>query len=411
MLSEELSTVEARRRTLVAQGFAEAPNTSGRRPDVRAIRKVARRLRIFQIDPINVLIRSHYLPTYSRLGPYDRAQLDTLVYAKRDLFEYVGHEWSLVDTALHPALRWRMKAFADDPRWMRDVPPTYPRKVLAEIGARGPLTSSEVTDAGVRGKERFNASPGKRTLHWLTQAGRLSVSERRGNQQVYDLTERVIPAEVLKQPTPDPKDARRQLLLASARALGVATAKDIVSYFLLGMGVAGTSERTTYGKVTTAAKLVAALAAEGQLQEVRVQGWDKPAYLHPNAEAPVPAGGCRFLSPFDSLLWERERTERLFGFRYRSEIYTPAPKREFGYYVLPMLLDESIVGRMDLKADRATGRLLVLGAYAENGVTSSTIAEPAAQEVIRLAAWLELDEINVGSRGDLSKPLAAAVAS
>lgn len=406
-MTTELSAEEARRRALAAQGFGGVAR-GGRRPGIPGLRAVAQRLRILQVDPINVLVRSHYLPAYSRLGPYRHADLDRLAYSKRDMFEYVGHEWSLVDTALHPALRWRMKAFADDPRWMHNVPAKYPSTVLAEIEARGPLTSSELTDGGVRGKDRFQASPGKRALHWLTQSGRLTVMERRGLQQVYDLTERVIPVEVLERPTPDRDEARRQLLLASALALGVGTAKDIVSYFLLGMGVAGTSERATYGKVVTAAKLVAELAADGQLEEVRVEGWDKPAYLHPDADPPAAVTGCRFLSPFDSLLWERERTERLFGFRYRIEIYTPAAKREFGYYVLPLMLDEALVGRMDLKADRKTGRLLVLGAFHEDGTSVDVIAEAAAQEVTRLSSWLGLDEVEVGSKGGLSKALAAA---
>ncbi len=407
MAGEQMGAVDARRRALGAQGFGAKTSATKAGPSIAALRKAARKLRILQMDPINVLVRSHYLPTYSRLGPYDLSRLDALAYEKREVFEYVGHEWSLVDTDLHPALRWRMKAFADDARWMHNIPPSYPRKVIREIEKHGPLTSSGLSDPGVRGADRFQASPGKRTLHWLTQGGRLTVSSRQGLQQVYDLTERVIPGEVLDRPTPDRDDARRQLLLASARALGVATARDIVSYFFLGMGVAGTSERATYGKVTTAAKLVSELAADGQLQEVDVEGWDKPGYLHPDAEAAKPVTGCSFLSPFDSLIWERERTERLFGFRYRIEIYTPPAKREFGYYVLPLLLDEALVGRMDLKADRKAGRLQVLGAYCEKGVSASSIAEPAASEVARFAGWLKLDGVEVGSRGNLSKHLRA----
>ncbi len=180
-----------------------------------------------------------------------------------------------------------------------------------------------------------------------------------------------------------------------------------MSYFFLGMGVAGTSERTTYGKTVTATQLVSELAADGQLQEVDVEGWDKPGYHHPSTEAAGIITGCTLLSPFDSLIWERERTERLFGFRYRNEIYTPPAKREFGYYVLPLLLDEAFVGRMDLKADRKASRLQVLGAHAEQGVATSSIAAPAAREIARLASWLGLDDVDVSARGNLSKPILA----
>jgi uncharacterized protein YcaQ len=226
-------------------------------------------------------------------------------------------------------------------------------------------------------------------------------------QQEYDLIERVIPAEILAAPTPEPDDARRALLLSSARALGVATARDIVSYFLLGMGVAGSSERVAYPKCVTAARLVAQLAADGELREVAVDGWPAKAYLHPEAELPDGVDTHALLSPFDSLLWERERTERLFGFRYRIEIYTPAPKREYGYYVLPVMLGESLVGRLDLKADRRRSVLTVPGAFAEE------VASPAGMSAAilgELASWLGLNGIDVGHRGNLADSLRTAVA-
>lgn len=407
---ESLSNREARRIALAAQGFTGSPPVAAKGgPTVAALRKVARRVHIFQIDPINVLVRSHYLPAYSRLGPYPIDRLDELCYRRQGVFEYVGHEWSLVAVELHPLLRWRMAAFAADLRWVNDMPAGYPDEVLAEITERGVISPSELTEPGTRGG-RFEAKPGKRALHWLTQSGKVAVAGRRGLQQVYDLTERVIPAEVLNAPTPEPDEARRQLLMLSARALGVATAKDIVSYFLLGMGVAGFSERVVYPKCTTAAKLVTELAKEGRLREVRVEGWERPAYLHPDAEAPAVVGGRTLLSPFDSLLWERDRTERLFGLRYRIEIYTPAAKREFGYYVLPILVGESLVGRLDLKADRKGGVLTVLGAFAEKDVDIEDVSDAVAAELVRMAGWLGLGDVSVGERGDLAEPLRAALA-
>jgi hypothetical protein len=220
---------------------------------------------------------------------------------------------------------------------------------------------------------------------------------------VYDLTERVIPAPILAAATPARDDARRELLMRSAAALGVGTAKDFVSYFLLGLGVAGVSERTVYPKTTTAGRLVAELAGDGRLVPVRVQGWEQPAYRHPAARAEgstVDDGAL--LSPFDSLIWERERTERLFGFRYRSEIYTPPAKRQYGYYVLPFLLGDTLVARVDLKADRQAGVLRVLGAY------GSADPGPLAARLRDLATWLGLAEIEVTDRGDLAGPLLAS---
>jgi uncharacterized protein len=405
-LGDSFSSLEARRIALAAQGFAKPPRAA--KPTVTALREVARRVLIFQVDPINVVVRSHYLPAYSRLGPYDPDLLERLLFQEHGLFEYVGHEWSLVAIEQQPHLRWRMKAFHDDKRWLHGMPKGYTDHVLAQVTEKGPLTPAELDAPGQRGG-RFEAMPGKRALHWLTQSGVVAVAGRRNNAQVYDLADRVIPKEILDVPTPDRDDARRALLLASAKALGIATAKDIVSYFLLGMGVAGASERVVYPKIPTAAKLVAELAADGHLREVAVEGWAAKAYLHPDAELPAAVDVRTLLSPFDSLLWERERTERLFDFRYRIEIYTPAPKREFGYYVLPLMVGESLVGRFDLKADRARGVLCVPGAYLESNVKPVDVAAHAACELRRLAGWLGLESVEVGERGNFVEALRAEV--
>jgi hypothetical protein len=402
-----LSTAEARRIALSAQGFP--------RPDASVpvglaqLRALAGRLRVLQIDPIGVLVRSQYLPAYSRLGRYPTGALDSLAYEHRALFEYVGHEWSLLPVSLHPLMRWRMHAFANDPRWPNDLPPGYPEAVLAEVAERGPLTPADLSAPGERGG-RFYAAPGKRALTWLTQSGRTTVAGRRGTQQVYDLTERVIPAQVLASPTPDRDDARRELLAMAAQALGVATAPDLASYFLIGKGVAGFSERTVYPKSVSVSQLVNDLVEGGRLEPVTVDGWDRPAFLYPKAAAPSHLETATVLSPFDSLVWDRDRTERLFGFRYRSEIYVPAAKREYGYYVLPFLLGDALVARVDLRADRQAGRLVVLGAFAEPGADRRRVAAALGTELRRLAGWLDLEGVTVEPGGDLSDHLTRRLA-
>lgn len=402
-----LSAVQARRIALAAQGLATppAPGPVGR-PELSAM---VSRLHVLQLDPINVLVRAHYLPVFSRLGPYRMADLDTLAYDHRALFEYVGHEWSLLPVELHPLMRWRMHAFANDPRWPKDLPPGYADAVLTEVTEHGPLTPADLTAPGRRGG-RFEARPGKKALTWLTQSGKVAVAGRRGNQPAYDLAERVIPAPVLARPTPDRDQARRELLMLAARALGIGTAKDLAAYFLIGLGVPGFSERTVYPRNPTVAQLVDELADQGRLLRVQVEGWRHPAFLHPDASRPPARVGARaLLSPFDSLLWERDRVDRLFEFRFRSEIYTPAAKRQYGYYVLPFLLGDALVARVDLKADRSTGTLAVLGAFAEPGTDHRVVAAELSVQLRDLARWLDLDHVDVADRGDLSHELKRAV--
>jgi uncharacterized protein len=410
-----LSAAEARGIALAAQGLTN--RTADAPAGLAQLRALAARLQVFQIDPVSVLVRAQYLPALSRLGPYSMADLDSLAYGRRELFEYAGHEWSLLPVALHPLLRWRMHAFANDPRWPRDLPAGYPEQVLVEVADRGPLTASELTAseltaAGHRG-DRFEGRPGKKALTWLTQSGRLAVAARRGGVPVYDLAERVIPAEVLGAPAPDRDDACRELLVLAAGALGVATVRDLASYFLIGMGVAGFSERTVYPGATTVARLVAGLAEEGRLRPAQVEGWSRPAFLHPDAvvaaAAPAQSAPGALLAPFDPLIWDRDRTARLFGFRYRSEIYTPPAKREYGYYVLPFLFGDTLVGRVDLRADRQAGALVVLGAFAEPDVDHRAVAAALGAQLRAMAGWLELDTVTVDKRGDLSDELSRSV--
>ena len=380
--SDTLSLAAARRIALAAQGFAAPkPPVTGWAPLGRTLDRLA----LHQIDSVNVLARAHYLPAFSRLGPYDRALLDRAAWGRRRerrLFEYWAHEASLLPLALHPLLRWRMaraergeigwghiRAFADERRAQAEA-------VLARIRGEGPMAASDFED----GKSRsgwWEWGDTKRALEWLFWAGHITTATRRGSfERVYDLSERVIPPAVLAQPTPDEAEAHRRLVALSARALGVATAGDLRDYFRLGV------------EETRAA--IAALVEAGTLLPVAVESWRQPAFLHAEARRPRRIAGQALLAPFDPLIWERARAERLFGFRYRIEIYTPAEKRVHGYYVLPFLMDEALVARVDLKSDRQAGRLLVQSLHLEPGAPADT-RERLAAELAAMAEWLGLD--------------------
>ena len=393
----DLSADEARLLALDAQGLLE-----GRRagvPTVRDVRRVIDRLRLLQIDSINVLVRAHYLPIYSRLGPYDRAILDRLTYEKRELFEFWAHAASLVPTRLHRLLRWRMdrKAWPELER-LRKAHPGIVETVLRAITDRGGLAASDLDEAEAdegRGPW-WGWGRAKHVLEWLFATGAVTTRERRNFERVYDLTHRVLPARHIEGDAPAPDEAKKALLLESASALGVATARDLADYFRI------------HGP--TARRLIASLVEEGGLVLARVEGWKPPAYALPKSSIPRRRASARtLLSPFDSLIFERARTERLFGLRFRVEIYTPASKRIYGYYVLPFLLDGDLCARVDLKADRATGRLLVRAAHLEPGRDAAQVAGALAHEVREMARWLDLERIAVTGRGELARRLRAEV--
>jgi uncharacterized protein YcaQ len=398
---ESLSLAQARRVALAAQGFADPPPAGV--PTRRHLRRVLDRVGLIQMDSVNVLQRAHYQPLYSRLGPYPTALLDSAAYRRpRELFEYWGHEASLVPVGLHPALRWRMARARDD-AWggMRRIAREQPGLVAwvrDEVAARGPLTAAEIEHDAPRqtGNWGWNWSAVKQALEFLFWAGEVTAAERTPSfARRYDLPERVLPPDVLAAPTPTDAEAFRVLVGVAARSLGVAAEPELRDYFRL--------------PAAAARRAVAELVEAGELIPVTVRGWRQPAYLHATARLPRRVRANTLVSPFDPLVWERGRTARLFDFAYRIEIYVPAPQRVYGYYVLPFLQGERFTARVDLKADRKAGVLLVPAVWAEPGTDPGETAPALAAELYRLAGWLGLDAVAPPAGGDLAVALAGAL--
>ena len=357
------------------------------------------RLALHQIDSVNVLVRAHYLPLFSRLGAYPREALDLVAWgpkSKRRLFEYWAHEASLLPFDLQPLLRWRMaraergigvwsnvKRFAGEKRAEADA-------LLKRIADEGPLAASDIAETRGQGGW-WGWSETKQALEYLFWSGQITTRTRRTSfERVYDLPERVLPRAIIDTPTPNEADAQRALLARSARALGIAAVADLRDYFRLKPG--------------DALPLIDELVEDGMLLPVQVRGWKQQAYLHRDAKVPRRIAGQALLAPFDPLIWERARTERMFGTRYRIEIYVPAEKRVHGYYVLPFLMDGRIVARVDLKSDRQAGTLLVQSAHREDGAPPET-AERLKAELAVMAEWLGLGGVTVADKGDLAPAL------
>jgi uncharacterized protein YcaQ len=396
--ADELTVAQARRIALAAQGFTD-PRPTGP-VNLRHLRRVLGRTGLLQIDSVNVLQRAHYLPMFSRLGGYRTEVLDRAAYrAPRELFEYWGHEASLVPVTLQPYLRWRM-AEAHVHAWggMRRVAEEQPDLVawvLDEVRDSGPLTAAELERDVPRRSDQWgwNWSDAKAALEWLFWTGEVTASSRNGAfARVYDLTERALPAAILNAPTPSDADAYRELVRVAAAGLGVAAEVELRDYFRL--------------PVDAARQAIAELVEAGELRPVTVAGWKQRAYLHASAKLPRWVRASTLVSPFDPLIWERNRTQRLFGFRYRIEIYVPAAQRVHGYYVLPFLLGDQLVARVDLKADRKAGVLMVPGVWLEPGHEPGAVAEALAAALWDLAAWLNLTDVGRPERGDLSGALA-----
>lgn len=392
-----LSRAQARRVALVAQGFRDPRHTV---PTMRTFARTLSRTAVLQIDSVNVLARAHYMPLFSRMGPYDPGLLHRAAERPpRKIVEYWAHVAAFMPVELWPHMRHRMRAYeARGHEWQAiRHKPELVDSIIAEVTDRGPSTARDLDDGLPRSKEHWgwNWSDTKKVMEYLFAAGRLAVSGRNSAfERLYDLPERVIPRAHLEAPEPTVEEASVELLRRAAVAHGVGTEYDLRDYFRM--------------RPELTKPALATLVESGELLPVRVEGWARPAYLHRDAALPRKVRARALLSPFDPLVWERQRTEQLFDFRYRIEIYVPEHKRVHGYYVLPFLLGDRIVGRVDLKADRKAGLLRVLGTYAEPGAPEETADELAA-ELRDLAGWLGLAEIEVVPRGDLAPELAVAV--
>ena len=376
---DSLSIADARRIALSAQGFDTArPTTKATQRHVDAL---IARLGVIQIDSVNVLVRSQELPLFARLGNHDRNAIPKATQAQK-LFEYWGHEAAHLPVDLYPLFRWKMDAartgkvthwgltsFYEDNK-------AFVKRTLKHVATNGPTTSRELSTRTEKKGTWWDWDEAKVALEYLFLTGEL-MSRGRGSDfaRIYDTPERVLPQRVIDAPTPSEHDARKQLLLRSAIAQGVATASDLADYYRQ--------------KLATVKPLITELVEEGELREVAVDGWTEKAFVHRNAKLPKQLHATALLSPFDSLVWCRPRNERLFDFHYRIEIYTPKEKRKFGYYVLPFMMNGEMVGRVDLKADRANSKLLVHSVHTEKGVKRSTINDALNTELRTMASWLD----------------------
>ncbi len=396
-VTDELSASQARRLALGAQGFAHSRPAG--RVDRRHLRRVMRRLKLIQLDSVPVVIRSHYLPAFSRLGPYRPRLLDEIAYRHDEWFEAWAHEASLVPVESEPLLRWQKRRAREGDTWQGLVrlareEPRYVQAILDEVRERGPILTSELSDPRPRGGEWWGSrSLGQLAVDWLFRVGAVGIRRSPGFEKQFDLLERIVPPEILARPTLPDDEAMKELLCQAAAAHGVATAAELVDYFRL--------------PVREAKALVPELVEDGRLIECRVEGWPQPGYRHPGAVVPRRIHGQALLSPFDPVCWHRDRTLRVFGFHYRIEIYVPRHKRVYGYYVLPFLLGDRLVARFDLKTDRARRVLEVRGSYVEEGADPVEVATAAAVELERLASLVGAAHVEVRPNGNLARALAA----
>jgi uncharacterized protein len=399
-----LTAAQARRIAVAAQGFSE-PRPVG--PVTRAhLRRLISRIQVLQLDSVSVAVRAHYAPVFSRLGPYDRDVLDRAAWAHsarspRLLVEYWAHEAALMAVDDWPLMRWRMGEYRHG-RWGKHIVAANPQlseDIVAAVAELGPSTAGQIESHLAEIPRRakgawWNRSDTKWVAEALFAAGTFTTATRVGFARHYDLTEKVLPAEVLAREVAE-DDAVRELVLRATTALGVATEADLRDYFRLAAGQAKPA--------------IAKLVADGQLELTSVDGWPAPAYLPAGQTIPRRDRGTALLCPFDPLIFFRPRVERLFDFHYRIEIYTPASKRQFGYYVWPFLLDGELVGRVDLKADRSADALQVVAAFVEPGRSPSRVAAALAAELESMAGWLGLAGVGVGKRGDLAGELRKAL--
>ena len=412
-VSTTLSADAARRIALGAQGFMDA--RPGGEVSRRHLRRVLDRVRLIQLDSVNVAVRAHYMPLFSRLGPYPSDLVDDAAWSHRPrrprlLVEYWAHEASLLPVEDWPLFRWRMREY--ERKYAHRFAELQKRAsglfddVLAAVKELGPIGAGPLEDELGLSVERGKKPPGgwwwsrsdvKHACEWLFATGELTTGTRQGFQRLYDLPERVLPPEVLSAPPVSDAEAARQLMLRAATAHGIGTEPDLRDYYRL------PPDRSK--------PALSELVEQGLVEAVSVAGWQHPAYRHVEARTPRRVTGRALLAPFDPLVWRRERTERIFDFHYRIEIYVPEPKRVYGYYVFPFLLDGELVGRVDLKTDRMAGVLRAKGVFAEPGVDKARVGRELAEELRVMAAWLDLSAVEVGSNGNLVKEVRSALKS
>jgi hypothetical protein len=401
----ELSAAEARRLALVSLGFgARKPARAG----TAHVRATIARLSAIQIDSVNVVARAHYLPTFSRYGPYPTSALDTLAHGRRELFEYWGHAACFLPMELYPLMRWRMEnqcaAWGDVSAKGRQ----FVEAVYREVEERGPIAAGELSMGGKSTGPWWGWSKGKRAIELLFRQGRVAVAGRRNFERLYDIPERVIPQTVLRSGAVAATEAKKTLIMRAARAMGIGTAREIAQYFHID---AWWDRLSTDGRRAPAKThvLFDELVEEGRLQRVRVEGWGQPALVASGVKIPRSIEASAIVSPFDPVLWERRWTKAVFGFDYQIEIYVPGPKRIYGYYVLPFLFGDRFAARVDLKAERKTSTLIVHAAYVEPGFNERRVATALASELRSMAAWLSLESFAVGSKGNLAPALTRAL--
>ena len=393
-VSRSLSVSEARRIALAAGGFTDPAPTG--RVDRRHLRRVMARINLLQLDSVPVVIRTQYLPPFSRLGCYDAGLLDRIAYRDDEWFEAWAHEASLLPVTDEPLLRWQKQQAEQGQTWsglleLARREPGYVADVLAQVAER-PLAAGELSDPRRRSGEWWGSrSLGSMALDWLFRIGAVGIRRRGNFVKEFDLLERIVPAEVLVRPTPTVEHAQRELVVRSARALGVGTAGDLIDYYRL--------------PVREGRARLRELVEARELEVVAVEGWSEPAYVHPQVRLPRSVAALTVLSPFDPVVWNRARASRLWNFDYRIEIYVPAAKRVHGYYVLPVLSSERLVARLDLKTDRAAGVLRVLGAFAEPGVDRLELAERLGPHLQDLARFVGAGDVRYGVRGDFMPAL------
>ncbi|MCC9656269.1 winged helix-turn-helix domain-containing protein [Rhodopirellula halodulae] len=390
MKTRQFSIEQTRRIALASQGFRDKRPTGP--VTARHFRRALDRMQVLQLDSVNVVCRSHFLPMFSRLGNYDREKLDTWLWRSGENLEYVGHEASITPVSTRPLLAHRF----EENRWGRakieEEHPEYVQQVLEEVRQVGAISVRDLSNPGQKTGTWWGGSIGKRTLEWLYTTGRINICHRdRSFVSHYDVPERLIPEPVRSIEPMARRDAQKQLLLIGAKAHGIGTATDLADYFRI--------------RMPEARPLLKELVDEQRLQLVTVDGWEEDAYWIPGTSCPKSISVNTLLTPFDPVVWFRPRAKRLFGFDYKIEIYTPESKRKYGYYVLPYLLNDRLAGRVDVKADRASGTLLAKACFHEPDEHPGEVADSLAIALRELASFLGLNEIRVGRRGNLSRYL------